>query len=144
MDDVFVESSAPTLRLSDLRRQLHQRVMRFQPDLILVSLGIPDASILANRLRDWESNLFEIAETARQADAVLLINAPPRLAELDRDLLVRIQEWVDTLRSACAEWDALLIDQWESGIVQSARGATMTHHQMTRVALHHIRDWLKG
>ena len=142
--DISIESSAPALNVSDVRRQLYQRVMRFQPEVIVLSLGLPESSHLTNGLRIFENNLFEIAETLRQSDSVLLINTPPRVGEFNGELTARVQEYVDTLRSACAEWDMLLINHWENWTSPSPRISTVTHTQMARLALQQIQDWLRN
>ena len=82
--DVVINTSAHAETAQSLLEHLEWRVLRFQPAVVSVMIGLNDAPAGPEGRAEFRRNLEHVIACIRAGDAIPLMHTPPRI-DLDRD-----------------------------------------------------------
>ena len=145
-DDVFIVNTVPGQSVATLAGAATQRVLRFRPDCVLVSIGARDVQRGSAGLIDFERSVGNLVATLRDAGIVVILCTPPPMAlDMDADAVDQLVH-IEAVRAIAAEYGAPLVDHfvhWETAAKEigglerwfdheSAVPGRVGHEQMTR------------
>lgn len=113
-DDVVITATRPEATAARIAAELDQRVLRFRPDVVLLSFGPSDAAPGAAALNTFEQRLTVLLEAIAAVGAVPVLCTPPRSPRLDARTAVDQFSFAEAIRATAAEWDVPLVDHWQA------------------------------
>jgi lysophospholipase L1-like esterase len=129
--DVVINTSAAAETSQSLLEDLEWRILRFQPDVVSMMIGINDATAGHMGRSEFRRNLQHIVGCTRAEGALVLLHTPPRV-DLERlTTHVDLRAYVRILRELARELDVPCVDHWAFWKNTAAGGDT-------------INDWLAG
>lgn len=121
--DVFIVDTRPGPALARLTQELPQRVARFHPDVVLLSLSPCDVEQPLTALEAFEQQLAGVVEAVLAARSVPILCTPPCLWRGNPETALDRSVYVEAIRATAAEYDVPLVDhwgEWESTLPASA------------------------
>ncbi len=110
--DVLVDTATPGMRIEKLIPVLWQRVLKFRPDVVLISIGQGEAEAGLEGLEEFERRLAMLVETLQKTGIVTAVSTPPLAASVDSDEIVLQLVYAEATRATAAEYDLPLVDHW--------------------------------
>lgn len=111
--DLFLNVSSPGQTLWQVAHELDQRVLRFQPDIVLLVCGPGELEDHNRTLVEFERMFQRLVRRLNEAGAAVVVNTPPAPlrhgAPVPTDRLIRLE----ALRGCAMESSALMVDHWE-------------------------------
>jgi hypothetical protein len=125
--DVVVNTCNVGQTLGEILQDLDRRILRFEPNLVALTVGYHDA-IQGPRGRDaFTDDLDKIILAVRDADAALLLQTPHRMDLNDVSDRRDLRAYVRIIRDAARHYRVPCIDHWsywkqavERGLVEPA------------------------
>ena len=113
---LFVNSGISGDTTAGILGTLDHRIMRFQPDLFLLMIGMNDPAVLP--LEEYEKNLREIVSRVRaETPAEVLLQTCCAINPEECPERLRYPEYMDACRRVAADLETALIDhhvEWEA------------------------------
>lgn len=107
--DVVLDTTASRSSFASLLRNLDWQVLRFQPDVVVISAG-PDDVLRAETSRDsLQAALTELTEFLNDEGCVVILCSPPLAAGLSRQ---QAEPLLDTLRSVAEQCQTVFVDHY--------------------------------
>ncbi|MEX0718403.1 MAG: SGNH/GDSL hydrolase family protein [Planctomycetaceae bacterium] len=110
--DVVVNTGIAGDRAVTLAKNLEQRVLRFRPDVVSITLGLNDALRGPAARAEFGKRVGEILAEVKAEGAIPLLHVPNRFS-LDRSPAhADLPAYVELLRTAAREAETPLLDHW--------------------------------
>lgn len=146
--DAFVTTAAPEQRLAEVLEDLQNQVVRFGPDIVVLSCGLMELLHLPETSLAYESAFHQLIQKIHERGAVAIINTPPYVLLSDETQLADRLIRLEAIRACAVESLSLLVDHWahwevqatpdwyrSDGIHSAERGAV----EMARLFVHELR-----
>ncbi len=111
-DDVVINTGVCGERTGGLLDHLERRVLRFQPDVVLVLLGMNDCLAGPDGREQFRRNLEEIAGRIREGAAIPVLQTPNTVYPPNAISRSDLPAYVDIVRDVAARNELPLIDHW--------------------------------
>jgi len=110
--DVVINTSSHAESAQSLLEDLEWRVLRFQPAVVSVMLGLNDAPAGPEGRAEFRTNLEHVVACVRAGEAIPLLHTPPRI-DLDRAARhADLRAYVRLVREVSRELDVPCVDHW--------------------------------
>ncbi len=119
--DVLIDKTAPRCDLTETRRRLADS-LRFQPDVVLLSVGLKNIPRDAEELSRFEEGLRQFIKILQRTKANCILSTPPALPVINREETVDHLIFTEAIRAIAAECDLPLVDHWRRWEEASLRG----------------------
>lgn len=150
-DDVFIVHTAPDRRVAAVDGDA-PRLLRFQPDVVLLSIGPREADAGKRGLLAFERYLTALITSLAAASVTLVLTTPPLTPAEDGTSVVQLI-YVEAIRALAAEYDVDLIDHfahWETAATsigglerwfeaESTQPGRIGHEQLARRTISDLR-----
>lgn len=110
--DVVVNTGIAGDRAVTLAKNLEQRVLRFRPDVVSITLGLNDALRGPAARAEFGKRVGEILEELKAEGAVPLLHVPNRFSLERSPAHADLPAYVELLRTAAREAETPLLDHW--------------------------------
>lgn len=120
-EDAFVVTSSPGKRIDTLSGDVPMQLLRFQPDIVLLSVSPGEVEAGRRGLAAFEDQLLRIVQAGRSAGFMLCLATPPVTPLQPGVDPIDVLIYVEAVRSVAAEYDLPLIDHyayWEEAAMQ--------------------------
>lgn len=110
--DVVINTGISGDRTGGLLKDLHWRVLRFQPDVVSVMLGMNDCTAGEAGRATFRTNLEGIVEKTLAAGAVPLLHSPNTIYQRNAGGRADLEAYADIVREVAEARKIALVDHW--------------------------------
>jgi hypothetical protein len=125
--DMFIDSTFPQARLSEVVYEFDKRVAKFEPDICFLSLSLADADTKSTER--FERTLARLIQWSKRYHCQLVLQTPPCLPSRNDSELTRRLILVESIRGISAEHEVPLVDHWD-------------HWELAAAHTNHIQHWI--
>lgn len=111
--DVVINTGISGDRTGGLLKDLQWRVLRFQPDVVSVMLGMNDCTAGATGRDMFRTNLLAIVEKTLDAGAIPLLHAPNTIYVKNAGGRADLEAYADIVRKVAESQKVALVDHWQ-------------------------------
>ncbi len=112
--DVFIVTDRRNDLLENLVRDLDDRVLRFAPQVVILTIGPAEILNQRNSLLELESLFHEAIQRMQDCGITVIVNLPPCFSLRDEPDAVNHLIRLEGIRSCSKELGVLLIDHWSA------------------------------
>lgn len=120
--DVILDTTTDEARCDRLLRNIDWRILRFQPDVILLMPGSGEVSQLTFDADRLHQSLIALVDRLREEGCEVVLCTLPPLRSTSGELTKRLETLASHVRAVAAESGALLVDHAERWLI-TAEGA---------------------
>ncbi len=111
-DDVIINTAVAGETSKTILKKLEDRVIRFQPDVVSLMIGIDDSESGAAGRKIFQKNLREIIEQIRETGSLLFLHTPPYFDPSEHKAHADIRAYVKIIRETAREYWIPCLDHW--------------------------------
>lgn len=111
-DDVVINTGVCGERTGGLLAHLDRRVLRFQPDVVLVLLGMNDSVAGPAGRDEFRRNLEEITARIREGGAIPVLQTPNMVYAPNASAYGDLPAYIEIVRELAFQNELALVDHW--------------------------------
>lgn len=110
--DVAINTGISGERTGGLLADLEWRVLRFQPQVVSIMIGMNDCSAGPDGREDFRRNMIALVERVRAAGGIPLLNTPNTIYTANAASRSDLPAYADIVRAVAIEAQTPLVDHW--------------------------------
>ena len=111
-NDVIINTAVAGETTKAILKKIEDRIIRFQPDVVSLMIGIDDSESGAAARRRFEKNLRSIIEQVRESGSMIFLHTPPYFDPSEHKAHADIRAFVRTIRETSREYFTPCLDHW--------------------------------
>lgn len=112
MRDIVINSGISGERTGGLLADLEWRVLRFQPSVVLIMIGMNDCTAGPDGHESFRRDLKSLVERARDAGALPILNTPNTVYTANASGRADLPAYAEIVRAVAGEEHVALVDHW--------------------------------
>jgi acyl-CoA thioesterase I len=111
-NDVIINTAVAGETSKTILKKLEDRIIRFQPDVVSLMIGIDDSESGTAGRKVFQKNLREIIEQVRETGSLLFLHTPPYFDPSEHKAHADIRAYVKIIRETAREYWIPCLDHW--------------------------------
>ncbi len=112
LNDVVISTDTIGDRSGSLLKELDARALRFNPDVVSVTIGMNDAMSGPKGRAVFRDHLTDLVDTLQAKGAIVLLNTPNAIPQRESVRFTDLAAYVDIIRKVASDRSAPLVDHW--------------------------------